>query len=61
MNNSLQADISLLEIHSKNTINGEQLDYLESLPHVLLIGLFRRIYFDDNMCLEIGRKLQNAK
>jgi hypothetical protein len=42
-------EIGLLRSHVKTTIGEIRLDNLESLPHVLLIGIFRRIYFDDSL------------
>ena len=42
-------EIGLLRSHIKSTIGEIKLDNLESLPHVILIGIFRRIYFDDNL------------
>ena len=42
-------EIGLLRSHIKSTIGEIRLDNLESLPHVLLIGIFRRIYFDNNL------------
>ena len=53
--NSLQADIALLRVHVLNTVKKNKLDYLESLPHVLLIGLFRKVYFDEIIITEIER------
>ena len=42
-------EIGLLRSHIKSTIGEIRLDNLESLPHVILIGIFRRIYFDNNL------------
>lgn len=42
-------EIGLLRSYVKSTVGETRLDNLESLPHVLLIGLFRRIYFDNNL------------
>ena len=42
-------EIGLLRSHIKSTIGEIRLDNLESLPHVVLIGIFRRIYFDNNL------------
>jgi hypothetical protein len=42
-------EIGLLRSHIKSTIGETRLDNLESLPHVVLIGIFRRIYFDNNL------------
>ena len=42
-------EIGLLRSHIKSTIGEIRLDNLESLPHVLLIGIFRRIYFDNSL------------
>ena len=42
-------EIGLLRSHVKSTIGEIRLDNLESLPHVILIGIFRRIYFDNNL------------
>jgi hypothetical protein len=42
-------EIGLLRSYIKSTIGEIRLDNLESLPHVLLIGIFRRIYFDNNL------------
>ena len=42
-------EIGLLRSHNKSTIGEIRLDNLESLPHVVLIGIFRRIYFDNNL------------
>ena len=42
-------EIGLLRSYIKCTIGEIRLDNLESLPHVVLIGIFRRIYFDNNL------------
>tara|TARA_R100000306_G_C4302588_1_gene105886 strand:- start:300 stop:503 length:204 start_codon:yes stop_codon:yes gene_type:complete len=42
-------EIGLLRSHIKSTIGEIRLDNLESLPHVILIGIFRRIYFDNSL------------
>ena len=42
-------EIGLLRSHIKSTIGEIRLDNLESLPHVVLIGIFRRIYFDNSL------------
>ena len=42
-------EIGLLRSHIKSTIGEIKLDNLESLPHVVLIGIFRRIYFDNSL------------
>ena len=42
-------EIGLLRSHNKSTIGEIRLDNLESLPHVVLIGIFRRIYFDNSL------------
>jgi hypothetical protein len=42
-------EIGLLRSHIKSTIGEKRLDNLESLPHVVLIGIFRRIYFDNSL------------
>ena len=42
-------EIGLLRSYIKSTIGEIRLDNLESLPHVVLIGIFRRIYFDNNL------------
>ena len=42
-------EIGLLRYHIKSTIGEKRLDNLESLPHVVLIGIFRRIYFDNSL------------
>ena len=42
-------EIGLLRSHIKSTIGEIRLDNLESLPHVVLIGIFRRVYFDNNL------------
>ena len=42
-------EIGLLRSYIKSTIGEIRLDNLESLPHVILIGIFRRIYFDNSL------------
>ena len=42
-------EIGLLRSYIKSTIGEIRLDNLESLPHVVLIGIFRRIYFDNSL------------
>ena len=42
-------EIGLLRSYIRSTIGEIRLDNLESLPHVVLIGIFRRIYFDNNL------------
>ena len=42
-------EIGLLRSYVKSTIGEIRLDNLESLPHVVLIGIFRRIYFDNSL------------
>ena len=42
-------EIGLLRSYIKYTVGEIRLDNLESLPHVVLIGIFRRIYFDNNL------------
>ena len=42
-------EIGLLRSYIKSTVGETRLDNLESLPHVVLIGIFRRIYFDDSL------------
>ena len=42
-------EIGLLRSYIKYIVGEIRLDNLESLPHVVLIGIFRRIYFDDSL------------
>ena len=42
-------EIGLLRSYIKSTVGEIRLDNLESLPHVVLIGIFRRIYFDNSL------------
>ena len=42
-------EIGLLRSYIKSTVGEVRLDNLESLPHVVLIGIFRRVYFDNNL------------
>ena len=42
-------EIGLLRSYIKYTVGEIRLDNLESLPHVVLIGIFRRIYFDNSL------------
>ena len=42
-------EIGLLRSYIKSTVGEIRLDNLESLPHVVLIGIFRRVYFDNNL------------
>ena len=42
-------EIGLLRSYIKSTVGEIRLDNLESLPHVVLIGIFRRVYFDDSL------------
>ena len=42
-------EIGLLRSYIKYIVEEIRLDNLESLPHVVLIGIFRRIYFDDSL------------
>jgi len=58
MDNSLQADIALLEVHIKTLVNGEKLDNLQSYPHILLVELCRSIYLNDLQIAEITRVME---
>jgi len=49
MENSVLADVEVIRIHIKNIIEGRRLEDLPSYPHVILIGFFRRIYFDEEL------------
>ena len=42
-------EIGLLRSYIKSTVGEIRLDNLESLPHVVLIGIFRRVYFDNSL------------